>query len=359
MNRYTEAFIQQATGTASPTAIQLVNAAKWLDTNPPEADQILENIVDAGDKLVIIAPSKMRKSFFTAQLALALAAHSKFLGWRVPKQRRVLYIQFEIREHHCHKRIKNLARAMDIGSADLGDRLMVISARGLGLTGAEGLERIKQAAEKFRPEVIILDPIYKLAVGVENAAEDFKILLNAFDVLAEETGAAIFYVHHDTKGAAGDKDIRDRGAGSNVLGRDYDACVTLTAHASEPDAEVVEVLLRNYPPQDPFTIIWDNTDGGYCFSLADEVTPDKKTSKSRPPAPPISSYLPAAKSILSNRGKIEVSYFKTLLKEETKLSDHRLKDFVSWATGGQNPPILTMEERGKGLHKKWIWTENQ
>ena len=355
-------FIKQANECVAPTIIQLVNASKWLDTNPPEADQILENVVDAGDKLVIIAPSKMRKSFFTAQLALALTAHSKFLGWRVPKQRRVLYIQFEIREHHCHKRIKNLARAMDIGSADLGDRLMVVSARGLGLTGAEGLERIKQAAEKFRPEVIILDPIYKLAVGVENAAEDFKILLNAFDVLAEETGAAIFYVHHDTKGAAGDKDIRDRGAGSNVLGRDYDACVTLTQHATEPEAIVVDMLLRNYAPQEPFTIVWEQQQdtGGYCFRMADDLMADKRTSKTKPPAPPISSYLPAAKTILSTRGKVDIGYFKALFKEETHLSDHRIRDFLTWAINQEHPPILTMEERpgrGRGI-KKWVWVES-
>ena len=356
MNGYTEAFIQQATG-VTPTVIQLVNAKKWLDTHPPEADQVLENVVDAGDKLVIIAPSKMRKTFFACQMAIALAAHSRFLGWRIPKKRKVLYVQFEVREHHCWRRIRNLARALGVNAKDIEDRLMILPARGLGLVGAEGLERIKEAMRDFKPEVVMLDPLYKLAAGVENAAEDFKVLLNAFDKLAEETGAAIFYVHHDSKGAAGDKDIRDRGAGSNVLGRDYDACITLTGHASEPDAAVVEVLLRNYPPQDPFTIVWDCRDGGYCFRMADDVVPDKKTSKSKPPPPSISSYLPAAKAILSTRGRIEVGYFKTLLKEETKLSDHRLKDFVSWATGGQNPPILTMEERGKGLHKKWIWTE--
>ena len=100
--------------------------------------------------------------------------------------------------------------------------------------------------------------------------------MGAFDELAEQTGAAIIYVHHDTKGSPGDKDIRDRGAGSNVLGRDYDACVTLTAHASDPDATVVEVLLRNYPPQDPFTIVWscDEVPGGYRFNMAEDMSAD-------------------------------------------------------------------------------------
>lgn len=347
MNGYTEAFIQQATGTASPTVIQLVNAAKWIDTDPPEADQILENVVDAGDKLVIIAPSKMRKSFFTAQLALALASHTKFLGWRIPKRRRVLYVQFEIREHHCHRRIKKLAHAMGVSSSDMGDRLMVISARGLGITGIDGLEKIKQAAKEFGPEVIILDPIYKLSVGVENAAEDFKILLNAFDVLAEETGAAIFYVHHDTKGAAGDKDIRDRGAGSNVLGRDYDACITLTPHASAPDAAVVELLLRNYPPQDPFTIAWGYAEGGYCFNLAEDVVPDKRTSRTPKPKARLEDYMPTAKSILGANGK-PMGEFKALLAEKTSLSRDSVRDFCRLFVDSEDQRIAVDESRGKG-----------
>jgi RecA-family ATPase len=105
------------------------------------------------------------------------------------------------------------------------------------------------AAFKNKPEVIFFDPLYKLNEGVENAAEDMRTILAAFDMVAEETGAAIVYVHHDTKGNPGDRDIRDRGAGSNVLGRDYDACMTLTSHAQEDEAIVVDVLLRNYKPQ--------------------------------------------------------------------------------------------------------------
>ena len=214
--------------------------------------------------------------------------------------------------------------------------------------------RIRQAAANFKPEVIILDPLYKLAEGTENAAEDFKILLNAFDQLAEETGAAIVYIHHDTKGSPGDKDIRDRGAGSNVLGRDYDAAITLTPHATEPNAAVVEVLLRNYPPQEPFSIAWDCKDGGYCFSLSDDLLPDKRTSKTKPPPTPISSYLSTAEAILAGGNVLEISRFKVLFKEKTGLSNVRINDFISWATTGGNPLLQTREERGRGVHRKWV-----
>jgi hypothetical protein len=344
-----EGFFQQAMG------IKVINAADWLVTEPPAPDQILEDTLDAGDKMAVIASSKLRKSFFFQQMALSLAAGRDFLNWHVPKARRVLYVQFEIREPHSHRRTRNLARALGITPTDLGDRLLIIPGRGLGLSGPEGLERIRQAVGDFNPEVVMLDPLYKLAEGVENAAEDFKILLNAFDQLAEMTGAAIIYVHHDTKGDPGGKDIRDRGAGSNVLGRDYDACMTLTAHAKELEATVVEVLLRNYPPQDRFTIAWECTvGGGYCFNLAEDLTPDKRTSKTRPAPPPLETYLPAAATILIGKNELEITYFKAKFHDITGLGDNKIKHFISWATQGRNPPMQTRESRGYKLHQKWI-----
>ena len=38
--------------------LNLVNASEWLSSDPPEPDQILEGIVDAGDKMAVIGSSK-------------------------------------------------------------------------------------------------------------------------------------------------------------------------------------------------------------------------------------------------------------------------------------------------------------
>ncbi len=336
------------------TDLKIINAATLLDSEPPAPDQILEDTIDAGDKLAIISSSKLYKSMLSLQMALSLTAGRNFLTWRVTRPRKVLYIQFEIKDDHFHRRIKRMARAMGITAEDLGDRLQIINARGMGISGPAGIERILKVAMDFHPEVIFFDPLYKLATGVENAAEDAKIILNAFDVLAEKTGAAIVYIHHDAKGSPGDRDIRDRGAGSNVLARDYDACFTMTSHASDPDAIVIEVLLRNYRPQEPFTIIWTvDESGGYRFETSADILPEKKTSKTRATQPPLSIYLPIAASILGNK-ETEVGTFKTTLKTQTGLSDHRIRDFLTWATSGGNPPLLTREERGRGLYKKMI-----
>jgi len=336
------------------TNLDFIDAAAWLDSDPPEPDNILAETFDAGDKVVIIGSSKLRKSFLLLQMTLSLAAGRNFLTWQIAKSRRVLHVQFEIKAHHFHRRVKRLARALNIAAADLGDRLQIINGRGLGLIGPAGIERIQKAAMTFKPEIIALDPLYKLSVGVENAAEDSKIILNAFDVLAEQTGAAVVFIHHDSKGSPGDRDIRDRGAGSNVLGRDYDACLTMTTHSQDPDATVMEILLRNYRPQEPFVVSWtEDESGNFKFEERRDLMPDKKTSKSKASQPALSFYLPVAEAILGD-GEIETASFKTEFKSKTGLSDHRVRDFLTWGQAGGQPYVLSREERGHGVHKKWL-----
>ncbi len=254
-----------------------------------------------------------------------------------------------------------MARAMGITPTDLGDRLHVLNARGLGLVGLSGIRTILEAAKTFSPEIVFLDPLYKIASGVENAAEDLKVTLNAFDEMAEATGAAIVYVHHDAKGFSGDRDIRDRGAGSNVLGRDYDACLTLTPHASEPDAVVVETLLRNYRPQEPFTVNWteDATTGGYCFERS-TAAPTKQTSTTaRKQNETLFDALQSVALELLAAGPLPIAEFKAQIKTKAGLTRDRTDEFTRWLLLKAETPLDVYETRGKGQHIKYIGTTEQ
>jgi len=336
-----------------------VNAADWLNTDPKKPDQLLTDICDVGDKLAIIAPSKLRKSFFLLQLILSLASGRDFLAWHVQDKRRVLLVQLEIQLNHFHRRFKSMASAMGITCADIDDRLHILNARGMGISGAEGITRIGEIAKQFNPEFIGFDPLYKIAEGGENDIEDGKITLSQFDALIKETGAAIGYVHHDTKGNVGDRNIRDRGAGSNILGRDYDACITLTQHEYKTDAIVVETLLRNYPPQESCVISWmKNKTGCSCFELCPDIAPAKKTPKSPIANPKLDTYLPVALDVLKD-GPMPIKAFKDLLKAKASLTHKRVDALTSLAVSGSTPTLDTDEKRGKGMHEKMIGTPEQ
>ena len=238
---------------APPTKVlKVVDAADWIETEPPPLDPIIEDMFETTDKVALIGASKLRKSFLALQIALHLAAGMDLLAWKVPKRRKVLLVQLEMKAGHFHRRVRKMAYTLGITRAVIDSNLQIVNGRGVTVD----MDAVAACAKEFGAEIIIFDPLYKLLLGDENSAEDMKPVLAAFDRLAEATRAAVMYVHHDAKGNPADRNVRDRGAGSGVLGRDYDCCITMTAHRDDLDAVVIEVLQRNYKPQMPFTIGW-------------------------------------------------------------------------------------------------------
>jgi len=130
---------------------------------------------------------------------------------------------------------------------------------------------------EHKADAVLLDPVYKFLTEGTEDSKDFRKLLAAFDRLAEETGAAVCYVHHYPKGTAGDRDAVDRGAGSGWLARDYDAAIYLDAQAREEEALVLTPICRNHPPRAPFSFGY-NADSG-LFELLPDVVPNVRTSK--------------------------------------------------------------------------------
>jgi AAA domain len=106
-------------------------------------------------------------------------------------------------------------------------------------------------------QLIVLDPVYKLLGGRdENSAGDISELLNEIEKLAVETGAAVAFGAHYSKGNQAGKESIDRISGSGVFARDPDSILTLTKHEQE-DAFTVDSTLRNHPPIAPFVVSWN------------------------------------------------------------------------------------------------------
>jgi hypothetical protein len=254
--------------------IKVKDAATWIYEPIPVSDPIIEGVFDVGDKCFLIGGSKGRKSFFTMQAALSIAAGKNFLGMYVPKARRVAIAQFEIREHHYQRRLYRMSTAMWIDPREFPGGLNVLNLRGKPAT----LETLGDRLGPVAPELLIIDPWYKLygQGHDENSAGDAAALLAKVDRLAEELGAAIWICHHDTK-MGSELKATARGAGSGLLARDYDACLLLTPHATESDAVVMSAVLRNYPPQPEMVIRWSDN----RFIESPEILPMPETHVTR------------------------------------------------------------------------------
>ena len=323
---------------------QLLDADELIAAPRPTFEPIIEGVFDVGDKIAIIGPSKTRKTFFNLQMGISVSIGRTFLGRKVPKARRVAIVQFEIQDIHFQDRLQKMAKAMIVTTTQ--GNLKIINARGRGIIGAKGIEKIKKILKDFKPELVLFDPLYKVSEGDENAAQDMKVIMASFDKLMVDLHTACGYVHHDAKGTVGDRDARDRGAGSGVVGRDYDAAFVLSPQEGEEGTGImVELLLRNYKPIEPFVALFrDNFEhDGYCFELGVGIEPKTKQSKQKSDKArddaDIESFLPIALEILKNKA-IKIKPFRRRFKKKAKLTLARVQEFLDWATDEADPPKL-------------------
>lgn len=219
-------------------------------------DPVIDFLFEKMDKMTLIAPSKSYKSWMLQQMAMCIATGTDFLGLEVPVARKVLLIQFEVKQKWQQERYSAFIRGSGLNKPELMENFHIVNARGQRVTNMR--KAIINKADQIQADVVIIDPLYSIIDGSENDAEVMNDLMMFFDTIMEEVGCALVYSHHDAKGKPGDRDTRDRGSGSNTGVRAVDTVMTLTHHAEVENAIVVDILNRNYKSPDAFTAVFEN-----------------------------------------------------------------------------------------------------
>lgn len=237
------------------------NANELLaDADLKEPEQIVHGLIHRGTKAVVASASKAGKTWLLLDLALSVAEGQKFLRWNTTKGK-VLFVNFEIPRVFMKERIRHLK----LKKQQLTENTVVFEMQNLfiwtlrGLTGdfENLLERMIAQIKDQKFDLVILDPIYKGMAGKdENTSMAVGELCHNIEQLAVETGAAVVYAHHFSKGNQSNKNVLDRMSGSGVFARDADSIIALTPHKQE-DCYTVEVTLRNFAAQDPFVVEFD------------------------------------------------------------------------------------------------------
>ena len=293
-----------------------------------EPDQFLADFIDAGDVLGIFAKAKRKKSWLALQFAMALAAGRDFLSWRVPKARKVLLVQTEVKQDHYARRTKLVREGLGLEPSQI-KALRIIHGRGQNLT----IEQITEAAEGHEVEAVIIDPIYPLIAGKENDAEGLRPLMAAFARLAEK-GVLVAYIHHDKKGNSGDLDLVDRGSGSSILGRAYDAAIFSDPHKADPDLYVLRSITRNYPPVDDLSLTWKN----HAFEVDQNAPAEVNTSASQAAKAargrPVEALLAPALALLGGRAAWTRGAAEDALRHGLGVGERKAADLVRELTHG-------------------------
>lgn len=215
--------------------------------------QLVEGVLHQGLKGVIASGSKARKTWNLLDLALSVATGTRWWNWNTT-QGRVLVVNFEIPKAFLKQRVLTLAKAKQLVDYH---GLDIWTLRGCGGNFSKLIPAMIEQVRERKYALIIIDPIYKGLGGKdENGAGDIGEVCNLLECLAVETGAAVVYAHHFSKGNQAGKNPLDRMSGSGVFARDADTIIIMTRHEDE-DCYTVDLSLRNLPDQPSFVVKWD------------------------------------------------------------------------------------------------------
>lgn len=201
------------------------NLSDYWHNLPPLKDEVIQNILRYGHKMLIAGPSKAGKSFLLMSLCVAIAEGKQWIGWQC-KKGKILYVNLELDHSSCLHRFKDVYDASGYKPENITN-IDIWNLRGKAMPMDKLAPRLIRRAAKKKYLAIIIDPIYKVITGDENSAAEMAKFCNQFDKICAELGTATIYCHHHSKGAQGQKKASDRASGSGVFARDPDASVDI------------------------------------------------------------------------------------------------------------------------------------
>lgn len=267
LNTGTESWTEWETENAPDGLPKIVAGSEFMTTPRPEPPQLIAGVLHQGCKMIIGGASKARKSWSLIDMMLAVSSGGPWWSFAT-QQGRALYINFELPDFAFQHRLKAIAAAKGITDYSGFD---LWNLRGYATDFSVLIPKILSRIKDGRYALIVLDPIYKgLGKRDENKAGDIASLCNEIEQLAVQSGAAVVFGAHYSKGNQAGKEAIDRIGGSGVFARDPDVILTMTPH-EEKDAYVVDLTLRALPQVEPFVVRWQ----GVMFGRDDTADPTR------------------------------------------------------------------------------------
>lgn len=209
----------------------------------------------------ISGAGKVGKSTFALNLALSLATGKSFLGFEIPQPVKVLFLQQEINEFNLQKRFKKMCNKIKVDNGKF-----YCATCNLKLDNENDFSRLKSFIEEINPDVVILDPLYKFFLGLdENSSKEVKLLLDKLDMISKQYGVALVIIHHHKKSNGNEKFGSYQMRGSSTL-FDYGDSYIILNKDSKDKILRVDFELRNAENPEPLFI---KTNKALWFDIVD------------------------------------------------------------------------------------------
>lgn len=165
----------------------------------------------------LISPGGVGKSYWTLSVAVSIAAGKVDLTGLKPATGKVVVLSAEDSEDILTQRLQAMKTYLPskLSLKDFDFRSCV--GMNIDLMKEEWFAQVLEVAKDAR--LLVLDTLSRFHSLDENAAPDMKALLAQLERLAQESGAAVLYLHHTSKSSvmSGQGATQQAARGSSVL----------------------------------------------------------------------------------------------------------------------------------------------
>lgn len=201
-----------------PQALQ--DFLKWKPKLPKEI--ISNGVLYEGGKAIIYGRYKTYKSMLAIWLSYCLIEGKEFLGFKTPTEgTSVLYLQLEISHPLLHERAEPMWVNFNAsnGSTPALTPMWVWTVPFLKLDTDVGIGQLSKVIQDLTPDLIIIDPLYKVISNKITDPNTIGQLLDRLDVLASQHNFATIIISHPRKPPVGlGLESNDYGGTDDLLG---------------------------------------------------------------------------------------------------------------------------------------------
>lgn len=185
--------------TTEPGAAATTRVADIFEGELPDPDWIVPSLqLCSGRPAALVAYSGIGKTILGCSLGVAVASgRPVWREHRVPRRRRVLVVDLEQGRTPTLRRLRRIARAMNLDACDLRGWLEVEVFPKASLLTENAARMLEQLTEGF--DLVIFDSLKKMISGVDENSAEVEAYTRKLLEVSEKTGRAFLVLIHTGK----------------------------------------------------------------------------------------------------------------------------------------------------------------
>lgn len=238
---------------------------------------IVSELVYDKDIFLLTSDAGAGKSIFATQLAISLTFKRPFLGLDIPESKRVLYIQLEGDYEENVERMKYMEQE---GGIIIDEKnLLWAEEKTLEVLDPASVSGFLARIDKtgFKPEVVIIDPIYKLSGQDISSGVAALGVIRFSDKLQNKWSCANILIHHNLKDSYA-QDGKKVNKDDSYYGHSFIKNHIRTSYAMRVTGEYTRSLIRKKGRGSDTRrqLELDYNPETYCLSISEHEKPHKR-----------------------------------------------------------------------------------